>query len=88
MVILTKIAGTFYKKELQKTNQKYFRVEKVIKRKGNKLHVKWKDYDSSFDSWIDKKYIIQMSEYFPEPKFSRGKVKVESDLSNYAQKQI
>ena len=27
-----KIVGTFYKKELQKTNQKEFRAEKVIKR--------------------------------------------------------
>ena len=35
-------AGTFYEKELQKPNQKEFRVEKVIKRKGNKLLVKWK----------------------------------------------
>ena len=34
-------AGTFYEKELQKTNQKEFRIEKVIKRKGNKLYVKW-----------------------------------------------
>ena len=31
---------TFYEKELQKTNQKEIRVEKVIKRKGNKLYVK------------------------------------------------
>ena len=31
------IVGTFYKKELQKRNQKEFRVEKVIKRKGGKL---------------------------------------------------
>ena len=30
------IVGTFYKKELQKTNQKEFRIEKVIKRKGDK----------------------------------------------------
>ena len=36
------IFGTFYEKQLQKTNQKVFRVEKVIKRKGNKLHLKWK----------------------------------------------
>ena len=50
--------GTFYQKELQKTNQKEFRVEKAIKRKGDKLYVKWKDYDSSFNSWIDKKDII------------------------------
>ena len=52
------IIGTFYEKELQKTNQEEVRIEKVIKRKGNKLYVKWKGYDSSFNSWIDKKDII------------------------------
>ena len=49
------IVGTFYKKELQKTNQKEFRVEKVTKRKDDKLYVKWKGYLNSFNSWIDKK---------------------------------
>ena len=49
------IIGTFYEKELQKTNQQEFRIEKVIKKKGDKLYVKWKGYDSSFNSWIDKK---------------------------------
>ena len=53
-----KIVGTFYKKELQKTNQKKFRVEKVIKRRGDKLYAKWKGYESSFISWIDEKDII------------------------------
>ena len=48
------IAGTFYEKELRTTNQKENRVEKVIKRKGDKLYVKWKGYDTSFNSWIDK----------------------------------
>ena len=52
------IVGTFYEKELQKTNQKKFRVEKVIKRKDNKLFVKWKAYDIFFNSWIDKKAIV------------------------------
>ena len=52
------IIGTFYEKELQKTNQKEFRIEKVIKRKGDKLYVKWKGYDNSFNSWIDKKDLI------------------------------
>ena len=47
--------GTFYEKELQKTNQKEFRIEKVIKRKRNKLYIKWRGYDNSFNSWIDKK---------------------------------
>ena len=51
------IVGTFYQKELQKTNQKEFRIEKVIKRKGDKLFVKWKGYNYSINSWIDKKYI-------------------------------
>ena len=53
-----KIVGTFYEEVLQKANQKQFRVEKVIKRKGDKLYFKWKGYDSSLDSWIDKKDII------------------------------
>ena len=53
-----KIIGTFYEKELQKTNQKEFRIEKVIKRKGDKLYVKWKGYDNSFNSWIDKKDLV------------------------------
>ena len=45
-----KVIGTFYEKELQKTNQKEFRIEKVIRRKGDKLLVKWKGYDNSFNS--------------------------------------
>ena len=49
---------TFYEKELQKTTQEEFRREKVIKRKGNKLYVKCKGYDGTFNSWIDKKDII------------------------------
>ena len=31
------ITGTFYGKELQKTNQNEFRIEKVTRRKGDKL---------------------------------------------------
>ena len=52
------IVGSFYEKELQKTNQKEFRIEKVIKMKGNKLYVKWKGYNNSFNNWIDKKDLI------------------------------
>ena len=46
------------KKELQKTNQKEFRMEKIINRKGDKLYVKWKSYDNSFNIWIDKKDLL------------------------------
>ena len=52
------IIGTFYEKKLQKTNQQEFRIEKVVKKKGDKSYVKWKGYNCSFDSWIDKKGLI------------------------------
>ena len=54
------ISGSFYEKELQKTNQKEFRIEKVLKRNGDKLYVKWKGYDNLFNSWIDKKDLIRV----------------------------
>ena len=53
-----KIVETLHKNELQKTNQKEFRIEKVINRKGDKLYVKWKGYDNLFNSWIDQKNSI------------------------------
>ena len=53
------IVGSFYKKELRKTNQKEFRIKNIIKRKGNKLYVKWKGYSNSFNSWIDRKDLIK-----------------------------
>ena len=55
LMILTvkRLVEVFMKKKLQKTNQKQFRIEKVLKRKGDKLFGKWKGYDSSFNSWIN-----------------------------------
>ena len=50
-----KVIGSICEKELQKTNQKEFGIEKGLKKKGDKLYVKWKGYDNSFNSWIDKK---------------------------------
>ena len=52
------IIGTFYEKKFQKTNQKEFRIEKIIQRKGDKLYVKWKGYNNSCTSWIDKKDLV------------------------------
>ena len=95
-----KIIGTFYEKELQKTNQQEFRLEKVIKKKGDKLYDKWKGYDSQFNSWIETKDLIgqvwsyrlqlhctKMSQYFPKPyEPFGGNIIVKVDLSNYATK--
>ena len=58
----------FTKKNHKKQIKKSLELKKVINRKGNKLYVEWKGYNSSFNSRIDKKDIVQMSEYFPEPK--------------------
>ena len=49
------ITGRFYEKELQKTSQEKLRIEKLLKRKGDKLYLKWNGYDNRFNSWIDKK---------------------------------
>ena len=53
------ITGSFYEKELQKTCQEKSRIKKVVKRKGDKLYVKWKRYNNPFSSWIDKKDLIE-----------------------------
>ena len=45
------IVGTFYENESQKTHQKEIRIQKWIRRKGDKLYIKWQGYNS----WIDIK---------------------------------
>ena len=54
-----KIVGTLYDKELQKTNQQEFRIENIVKKKCDKLYLKWKGYDSPFNNRIDKKDLIK-----------------------------
>ena len=50
ILMVKKLLEHFMKKNCKKTNKKEFRIEKVIKKKGNKLYVKWKGYDNSFNS--------------------------------------
>lgn len=54
------IQGTFYEQELQKTSQQIYRIEKVIRKRGNKSLVKWLGYPDSFNSWIDNKELIRL----------------------------
>src|SRR6218665_978500 len=54
------IQGTFYEQELQKTNQEIYRIEKIIRRRGNKSLVKWLGYPDSFNSWIDNENLMAM----------------------------
>ena len=53
------IQGSFYEQELQKTSQGTFRIEKVLKRQGDKCLVKLMGYPKSFKSWIDTKTIVK-----------------------------
>ena len=53
-----KLLELFTKKNCKNTNQKEFRTERVIKRKGDKLYVKWKGCNNSFNSLIDKRDIV------------------------------
>ena len=52
--VISDLRGELKKNCKKKKNQKEFRVDKVIKKKGDKLYVRWKGYDNSFNSWIDK----------------------------------
>ena len=55
------IQDSLYEQELQKTSQSTFRIEKVLKRQGDKSLVKWMGYPKSFNSWIDTKAMIKLT---------------------------
>lgn len=53
------ILGSFYGPELEKTQHSdVYLIEKVLRRKGNKLYVKWLGLNDSFNSWINKDNIV------------------------------
>jgi len=54
------IQGTFYEQELQKTNQEVHRIEKIIRKRGDKSLVKWFGYPKSFNSWVENKDLIKL----------------------------
>lgn len=53
------ILGGFYQEQLQRVqNPDIFLVEKILKKKGNQIFVKWLGFDNTHNSWIDKKDIV------------------------------
>ena len=55
-----KLDGTFYEQELQKTKQDdLYTIEKILKTNKDKIYVKWRGYDSSFNSWINKNTVTK-----------------------------
>ena len=55
ILIVNKLLERFTDK---KKKQEEFSFRKAIKRKGDKLYVKWKGHDNSFNSWIDRNDIV------------------------------
>ena len=55
------IKGQFYTKELQLTKNTTgeYIIEKILKTNKDKIYVKWRGYDSSFNSWIDKNTVTK-----------------------------
>jgi len=52
------IVGGFYEGELIKAvHPDVFLVEKVIRKRGNQVYVKWLGFDNTHNSWIDKNQI-------------------------------
>lgn len=52
------IQGGFYEQELSKTKYKdVYLVEKVLKKKGEKVYVKWLGFDQTHNQWINAKDI-------------------------------
>ena len=51
-----KITGSFFLwKIIAKKYSRKIRIEKVLKRKDDKLYIKWKGYDNRLNSLVDKK---------------------------------
>ena len=52
------IKGTFSTEDLQKVtveDDDLFRIDKIVKRKGNKVLVRWKGWPDKYDTWLNKK---------------------------------
>ena len=61
LMILTmkRLLERFTKNNFTEANREKFKIRETIKRKGKKLYVKWKGYDNSLNSWIDKTDVIE-----------------------------
>lgn len=52
----------FYEQDLQKVNvddDALFRIDKIVKRKGNKVLVRWKGWPDKYDTWLEKGTVLK-----------------------------
>ena len=76
-----KNCSKFLRKQTSKNKSDRFRVQRVMKKKGDELYVKRKGYDDLFNSWVNKKYIIILNKFLP-----RTRQSYQKHFSNYALK--
>ena len=57
-LMVKKLLVHFMKVNCKAQVKKEFRIEKVLEKKCDELYVKWKGYNTSFNSWIDKKDMV------------------------------
>ena len=58
----TEVKGTFYEQDLQKVtvdDDDLFRIDKVVKRKGDKVLVRWKGWPVKYDTWLEKSAVLK-----------------------------
>lgn len=58
----TPLKGTFYAEDLQKVtvmDDDLFRVEKIVKRKRDKVLVRWKGWPDKYDTWLEKRVLMK-----------------------------
>ena len=55
-----KLDGTFYEQELQKNKQDdLYTIKKILETDKDRIYVKWRGYDNSFNSWINKNNVAK-----------------------------
>ena len=53
------IDGTFYREQLQKTDQSVYRIDRIIRKRGTEVLVKWSGYPDKFSSWMPETDVLQ-----------------------------
>ena len=55
------VRGSSYEQELQATNQQIFRIERVLRRQGQRAYVKWLGYSNAFNPWVPLQDVVSTS---------------------------
>ncbi|CAH3014215.1 unnamed protein product [Porites evermanni] len=86
----TPLKGTFYEKDVQKVvvqDDALFRIDQVLKRKGNQVFVSWKGWPKEYNSWNWKKDMQDGYKTLPkqlgkEIKFIQGLRELKENMSD------